>query len=174
MNEKFQQILQKYERTFKECSADTSNNVYMSDSLTKASDFDGIKDAYVEGMSVCEKPASCDAVWLNSNETYLVEFKSGKVEKYLIGRKVYDSLLMLLDLTGQTIGFSRRYWVFVLVYNKEKEWSSLKKIQNRTAQNAGDHFVGFGLERFEKIYFKEVKTMSKDEFDSFVSKAAIA
>lgn len=64
---------------------------------------------------------------------------------------------------------------YVLVYNEERnssvkgkkqEDSSKAVISKLIHKKADKKFVRFGLERFEKMYFKEVFTYTESEFEN--------
>ena len=89
--------------------------------------------------------------------------------------KIYDSLLIFNDIVGENISFCRKNLYFILVYNEGKnscendkvgQQDSSKAIISKYVHNkAKKKFVRFGLDRFEKIYFKEVFTYTEYEFE---------
>ena len=98
---------------------------------------------------------------------------------YNIYNKIYDSLLIFNDITNSTISFCRKNVRFILVYNEEKnnqvidkENSSIQatpsknKIAKSFSNKAKKKFIMFGLEKFEKLYFKEVFTYTEKEFEN--------
>ena len=119
---------------------------------------------------------------LNSdNELFFIEFKDadlGKKEVAKISRKNYDSLLILLDLLNKTISYSRKNVNYILVYKKDK----IKKFSDIPDASAFDLFSEnmsslakrahdiFDLrKRFEHIYFKKVETLTKEQFDKYIT-----
>lgn len=123
--------------TLKETSKDTAKNPaeYMTDCNIPVFDFDRIKDWYTHNFlkGVNLTPASNDALFVSEKRIIFLEFKNGKIagiENNEIYRKIYDSLLMLLDQKMECsqfikgfegdISFSRKHIEYVLVYNQEK------------------------------------------------------
>ncbi len=170
--------------TFKETSIDNDDGKekYMIESEIKVINFDAVKKEYMKDMGVSEVPCSIDALYTNDNENYyFIEFKNGIVKPkiYNIYNKIYDSLLIFNDITNCTISFCRKNVRFILVYNEEKnnqvidkENSSIQatpsknKIAKSFSNKAKKKFIMFGLEKFEKLYFKEVFTYTEKEFEN--------
>ncbi|MCI9050646.1 MAG: hypothetical protein HFI05_01780 [Lachnospiraceae bacterium] len=170
--------------TFKETSIDNDDGKekYMIESEIKVINFDAVKKEYMKDMGVSEVPCSIDALYTNDNENYyFIEFKNGIVKPkiYNIYNKIYDSLLIFNDITNSTISFCRKNVRFILVYNEEKnnqvidkENSSIQatpsknKIAKSFSNKAKKKFIMFGLEKFEKLYFKEVFTYTEKEFEN--------
>ena len=170
--------------TFKETSIDNDDGKekYMIVSEIKVINFDAVKKEYMKDLGVSEVPCSIDALYTNDNENYyFIEFKNGIVKPkiYNIYNKIYDSLLIFNDITNSTISFCRKNVRFILVYNEEKnnqvidkENSSIQatpsknKIAKSFSNKAKKKFIMFGLEKFEKLYFKEVFTYTEKEFEN--------
>ena len=170
--------------TFKETSIDNDDGKekYMIESEIKVINFDAVKKEYMKDMGVSEVPCSIDALYTNDNENYyFIEFKNGIVKPkiYNIYNKIYDSLLIFNDITNSTISFCRKNVRFILVYNEEKNnkvidkentriqaTPSKNKIAKSFSNKAKKKFIMFGLEKFEKLYFKEVFTYTEKEFEN--------
>lgn len=169
--------------TFKETSIDNDDGKekYMIESEIKVINFDAVKKEYMKDMGVSEVPCSIDALYTNDNENYyFIEFKNGRVKPkiYNIYNKIYDSLLIFNDITNSTISFCRKNVRFILVYNEEKNnqvidkensniqaTPSKKSIAKYFSNKGKKKFIMFGLEKFEKLYFKEVFTYTEKEFE---------
>lgn len=104
-----------------------------------------------------------------------------KDKVYDVYNKIYDSLLIFNDIVGKNISFCRENVNFILVYNEsknplesgkeDKEDSSKARIGKYFASKANRKYVRFDLERFQKIYFREVFTYTEKEFErNFLSK----
>lgn len=166
---------------------------YMTESTLEVINFDKVKTDYVKDMNLCSIPKSCDALFIYSeNEWYLIEFKNGTIDdlkNYEVKIKIYESLLILLDLINQSISFSRQHINFILVYNEQKihtshqfsndefnkinHSKSLITIQKYVFKLAKEPFVQFGLKHLQKLYFKTVNTYTKAQFESeFIQKLA--
>lgn len=132
--------------TLKEISKDDSQKEdiqYMTDSLKEAVDFDAVKE------------------------------------------KIRDSLLLFCDITGMQISDTREWMEFILVYNISKnpmpnqleregvqESNSRDVIAKYISKKAKEEFVRFDLKRFKTLYFKEVHTYSKEEFEEYLVRCA--
>ena len=171
--------------TFKETSKDKNdgNILFMTESLTKVVDFDGVKNEYIKDMKLADVPCSNDALYLGDGEKLtFVEFKNGKMSKqkvFDVYYKIYDSLLILNDIISHNISYCREHLNFILVYNGEKnqEEKEMALQENQESpskitigkyfneKKAKKKFIRFGLEKFEKIYFNEVFTYNEAEFE---------
>lgn len=180
------EIFKKNLSTFKETSYDKDGKIprYMTDSEIQVVNFDKVKGNYIKGMNLSNTPCSNDALYLGEDKKfYFVEFKNGVMINpvvYNLHYKIYDSLLMFNDIVNENISFCRQNMYYVLVYNEERnssvkgkkqEDSSKAVISKLIHKKADKKFVRFGLERFEKMYFKEVFTYTESEFENeFLSK----
>ena len=133
-------------------------------------------------MFLSSTPCSNDALYIGKdNKIFFVEFKNGALEKnkkmiFNVYNKIYDSLLIFNDIVHQNISFCRENLYFILVYNESKnsyeecetkqEDSPKAMISKFIHNKAKKKFVRFGLDKFEKIYFKEVFTYTESEFEN--------
>lgn len=173
--------------SFKETSKDTNGEEikYMTESEVEVINFDKVKDDYIRDMGLSTTPCSNDALYVGrKGNISFVEFKNGRMKKdkvYDVYNKIYDSLLIFNDIVGKNISFCRENVNFILVYNEsknplesgkeDKEDSSKARIGKYFASKANRKYVRFDLERFQKIYFREVFTYTEKEFErNFLSK----
>lgn len=189
--------IQKYEEigifknnisSFKETSRDTDGGTpgYMTNSEIPVINFDKVKESYVREMNLSNMPCSNDALYIGKDgKIFFIEFKNGVMKKqkiFNVYNKIYDSLLIFNDIVGENISFCRQNLYFILVYNEGKnshegdrtgqQDSSKAMISKYVHHKAKKKYVRFGLDRFEKIYFKEVFTYTENEFeDIFLSMA---
>ncbi len=170
--------------TFKETSYDKDGKEpgYMTNSEIQVINFDKVKDCYIKDMSLSSIPCSNDALYIGkNNKIFFVEFKNGDLEKnkkmiFNVYNKIYDSLLIFNDIVQRNISFCRENLYFILVYNESKNCSEEREvtqedspkamISKRIHSKAKKKFVRFGLDKFEKIYFKEVFTYTESEFEN--------
>ena len=181
-------IFKKNMSTFKETSYDKDGEEpgYMTDSQIQVINFDKVKDGYIKNLALSNTPCSNDALYFGKdNKIFFVEFKNGVLDErprrnFNICKKIYDSLLIFNDIVNKNISFCRENLYFILVYNEnknkreacktEQEESSKAIISKKIHKKAKKKFVRFGLDRFEKLYFKEVFTYTESEFeDAFLS-----
>ena len=184
----YNQMLRDFRDTLKQISEDVNkvaDDKYMTLCEAYAVNFDKFKNHTFKKMNLGVFPKSCDALYRNQYGAYfLVEFKNGIIEvkkNYEIKIKIFESLLMLTERFSQTADFMRNNLTFILVYNddvehgkKEFENTGLTKLGSSLSKLSHGHMVRFGLQYFEKLYFKDVYTYSKSEFEAqFVSKFCI-
>lgn len=181
-------IFKKNMSTFKETSYDKDGEEpgYMTDSQIQVINFDKVKDGYIKNLALSNTPCSNDALYFGKdNKIFFVEFKNGVLDErprrnFNLCKKIYDSLLIFNDIVNKNISFCRENLYFILVYNEsknrreacrtEQEESSKAIISKKIHKKAKKKFVRFGLDRFEKLYFKEVFTYTESEFeDAFLS-----
>jgi hypothetical protein len=177
----YNQMLDKFGATLKRLSIDSDEKknpkgrgVFMTSCKTKAVNFDRFKDSIARKYELSTCPRSCDALYLRpENEWFLIEFKNGKINKFEIRGKIFESLLLLTEKLDKTIAFTREKLTFILVYNKDTAKIDAARIGlgNQLFKNSNSKFFPFGLDGMKKLYFKEVYAWTKEEFDSnFVKK----
>ena len=157
----------------KKASKDSSNNEVMCESILKVIHFDKIPQEYSCKRGLRNLPKSNDALYIDIyGKWYFIEFKNGSVEKDDIYRKLYDSLIMLMECgIIPDFDFIRKNIRYILVYNGKK----YGKVQESPArdQNYG-YFMSlaeqeerlFGIDKFEEYLFEEVYTYTKSLFES--------
>ena len=152
--------------TLKETSKDHhgEEELYMTDSLMEVVDFDKVKEVYAENLHLQERPKSNDAIYFGKNgELTFIEFKNGTVEPYEIRRKCFDSILILTDIIGKGISYTRENVNYILVYNETTAKDFIKK---KFLEKGGKEFTKYGAGYFENYCFKSVHTWTADEFES--------
>ena len=168
--------------SLKELSKDDSKPdiCYMTESEIKAVDFDRVKRLYTNSLGRSEETASSvDGISHTQDTIVFIEFKNGNVETAKVKTKVRDSLLIFCDITGTTVAFTRDTAEFILVYNEDRHPPSPEDIQPSPSRDlivkgiarlAKQENIRFTLDIFKNLYFKDVHTYTKKEFDEYVSK----
>ena len=79
-----------------------------------AVDFDHVKELRYEGKLpfLCK---SADALYIYSGKWYLIEFKTGKAEVWASVRKIYDSVVLLVESGVLTFDECREKLSFIIV-----------------------------------------------------------
>ena len=175
--------------TLKECSKDNSDPnciKFMTESQLEVINFDMVKTKYTNALKLSEEcAASVDALLQADEASAFIEFKngnlSGQAAKQNMKNKIRDSLLLFCGLTKQTIRDTRENLDFILVYNEEKNHSHNRPKKDEVSDSPsrieiGSHFlckgneelIQFGLERYKHLYFREVHTYTKAEFDKYI------
>ena len=181
-------IFRAHQTSLKELSIDSSSDPvqYMTESSKLAINFDAVKTEYVNALGLSEEAASSvDALVHTSGGTAFIEFKNGsmKNEKRKVKDKIRDSLLIFSDITGKRISEIRRTMDFILVYNPEKnplpnqltkentqESASRIAIAKYFLQKAGQELILFDLERFKRLYFRDVHTYTHEELKNYLER----
>lgn len=170
--EKLSEVLQKHICTIKKASFDDSRKESMCDSLLKVVDFDKIPNEYARGKGWRNVPKTNDALYISEeNDWYFIEFKNGSIDRADIYRKVYDSLVMLLELEIiPNIEFIRQRIKYYLVYNSGK-YGKIPCSEGRDVNYgyvwrlAQEEEKLFGIEKLEQFLFNETHTYSKELFE---------
>ena len=150
----------------------------MCQSDYKAFNFDAIVKKYCSKLG---KPKLCsnDALMKQKDCKWLfVEFKNGTFESEDIRNKINESLLVFNDVVeAYTLEEDRENLNFILVYNNVvypepedvRKSESLLEIQKRISRKSGSQFIEFGIERFKGLYFKNVYSMTEEEFIDYLN-----
>lgn len=173
---------------FRVVSLDSSVNpqVIMIDSTKSIYNFDDIKDKLYKNMN------SCDGIIFNNEDIILIEFKNGVLEwnevagycvtnptvlcdevskrkktenrlrKRDLANKVSDSLLIISDLTEDSLQNLKTKISYILVYNSVK--NPLDEIHMIAAKNACKPMQRFGLGVKYGKFCKTIETLTVDEF----------
>lgn len=165
-------LFQNHICTIKKASTDSTNRTAMSDSAVTVVNFDKIPDEYARGKGWPCVPASNDALYIGDDQTwYFIEFKNGTINKGDLFRKIYDSLIMLLEMKlVPDFQFARDHIQYILVYNSEKH----TKIQESESRTASYSYIShlartepklFDIGKLEKYLFQETHTYTKELFE---------
>ena len=168
--------------SMKEASLDFETKTYMTDSELEVINFDLVKRSYTNNLQLSENVVtSVDCIMCWRDHIIFIEFKNGKVNNRNVKDKARDSLMIFLDLINKNLSFSRKNIELMIVYNIEKnplpnqvkkgkmqESPSRIDIGGYFMSKAGGELIRFDLEQYKKIYFKNVRTYSKETFESFL------
>lgn len=178
-------IFQNNVDSLKVLSLDDSDPIdvkYMTESDIMAVDFDKVKRKYTNQLGLSEESAaSADALLPSDHGAVFVEFKNGKVNNRNVKDKIRDSILILCDILNKTISYTREHIDFIVVYNQQKnplpnqmkkqkiqESVSREEIGKFFSQKANQEFILFDLEKYKGMYFRDVHTYSKQEFEKYL------
>ena len=170
----------KFKKTLSLTSLDKSRNVCMTGSQLMVVDFDEVKNQYVSSLGTRAVPApnSNDALHVDRNDRmYFVEFKNGKVDKYKLMQKNYDSTIILSTILDENIANLKERLEYILVYDEEKNPDgkdlgvlvqpapSRDKIGKSFAKQSKVNFIKFNQGFFVNYLFSKVHTITKSEFE---------
>lgn len=162
--------------TLKKASKDTSNGQFMCESQLPVMNFDKMSEIYKQERRGPTCPKTNDALYITKNgEWYFIEFKNGRVKTADIHDKIYDSVIMLVDLKIiPDFEFARQNFHYILVYNDEKN-QGLSKSQSRDEfrdymeRRAQEEIRYWDVDLFERYLYKSTHTYTKEKFyDLFV------
>jgi hypothetical protein len=174
--------------SLKNTSYDEDNDEYMTNIDLPVINFDKVTISYQKKCNLSACPCSNDALYITENGLIVfIEFKNGTLDQkkaFELQYKIYDSLLTLFYIEKEKKSIPKNKLVYILVYNDEKNSESSPSEQNSydrktqiqsspakdaigkiLASKANSHFIKFGLEKIGKLYFKEIFTWSKKEFE---------
>lgn len=165
------EILKRHMCSVKKTSLDDSKTAYMCDSQLKVINFDKIPKEYAKGKGWGNMPSSNDALYIGDDgKWYFIEFKNGSVDKSDIFKKIFDSLLILIELgIIPDWQFVRDNVCYILVYNSDK-YSRVPKPEHLGANYSYVYRMAqqeerlFGVEKFEGYLLKEAHTYTKELF----------
>lgn len=117
-------------------------------------------------------PTSNDALYIDvENKHYVfIEFKSGDYSKINILQKMYDSIIIFLELCqlkGISVDFDfcRKNISYILVYNEGKGKSSREEIKKYLVDKTSlKELKLFDLMYYEGYLLKAIHTYTVDEF----------
>ena len=162
--------------TLKKASWDKSKNEYMTESTIDVVDFDKIPQKFSKGKGWAGVPKSVDALYIDLPSWTFIEFKNGSVDKCDIHRKIYDSILMLLELNIMPdMNFVRQNVKYILVCKEDPSVAVQKsphqeKFKAYMEDRSQSEVVRFELKKLRDYLLAEVHTYSPDEFEAkFVS-----
>lgn len=179
-------ILRKNKTTLKKTSYNDAAHCHMTESLLSVVDFDDVKNEYIRIHPCFPIPSSNDALAIIDGKLYFIEFKDGNMQSEIhdVKRKIFESLLIFCDIINDTISFTRQQVNYILVYNKQKsetyikrllkrnevqETPSLDSLMNDLGKLADYNIDYFGLRKqFQNIYLKDVYTYKKEDFNQWL------
>ncbi len=170
--DKLPELLKRHINTLKRASYDEANGTYMTESALSVVRLDKMPKEYAKGKGWDGVPQTNDALYISdAGKWYFIEFKNGTIQKADIYRKLYDSLIMLLEEKAiPDYDFVRQEASYILVYNSDK-YPVAPASKNRDANYS--YFSGlaksevrlFDLDKLEKYLFERTHTYTKEQFE---------
>ena len=164
--------------TLKRASIDKTNKIPMCESSIQVVNFDQIPKEYSKGRGWNGVPKSNDALYIDIyKKWFFIEFKNGSIQKDDVYRKIYDSIIMLVEWgIIPSFDFVRKNINYILVYNENKQG----KIQQSQARNQNyKYFMTlarqeerlFDIDKLEDYLFRETHTYTQKLFEeNFIEK----
>lgn len=172
--EKIKSFLAGHECTMEAASFDDCNQVHLCASKLLVLRYDDMPEIYQRQTGCPMRPSSNDALYISKDgKWYFIEFKNGKPKKAEIHDKIYDSVIMMIEL-GLIPGFdfSRQHIHYILVFDEVKNKNlqsspSLDEMNQYFGCLAKDKLLIMGVGRFENYLLKDVQTYSRQQFQEY-------
>ncbi len=167
--DKLSPILSRHKCTLRRASRDDTGAFFMCESTLGVIHFDKIPKEYCRRLHCPAFPKSNDALYISQEDNwYFIEFKNGTVEKADVYRKIYDSIIMLMELKIiPDFQFVREHIHYILVYNPKKysDMPSRDMIHSYVCERAESERELFGIQKFEAFLLKETHTYTPGLFE---------
>lgn len=114
-----------------------NTETHVHSALLRAVNFDKVKEEWYQ-KRFHDQVRSCDALYYHGGDYYLFEFKTGEVNSLDVFRKIYDSIIGLMEHGKLTLDECRRLLNVILIANNAEKSpnASLKShLQMRTDWN---------------------------------------
>ncbi|MDE6233164.1 MAG: hypothetical protein K2M60_07455 [Lachnospiraceae bacterium] len=163
-------------KSIKKISADTTNKEFMLQSDLKVIDFDKFSKKYAHKFKIPILPKTVDGLYISKNDEWtFIEFKNGSIKTVDIYRKIYDSLIMLVEMGYLTWENCRNNAQYIVVYNENeygekylecrKEQNNLK-IQSHIRSLAKQPRKLFDLKNLNGYLVNKTSTLTQIEFQA--------
>lgn len=159
--------------TIEHCSYNKEKKSCLVNSNFGVIKFEEVREKYLEKKNISDKDflGACDSIHIHQENIYLIEFKDGKVKPKEVKSQINSSILILMDIFKLDTSKIKDYLYLIFVYNEkansEKECEDdipSGKLRNLTRASR------FTLHYYEKLYFKEVHTLTPAQFQNeFIS-----
>jgi hypothetical protein len=152
-------------------SLDKANKVKMVDIPDRFHSYDDIIEKFYPGQRL----RSPDMILFKSDSIWFVEFKNGKIDNQVKDnikvKAIEGGVIVLYDIVKQYINSDvllcdiiNLEKSFALVYNDEKNPSCITSLEQKYKDHIRSTPVRFGLDIYKETFFKEVKTLSPENF----------
>lgn len=143
----------------------------MIDSDISVINFDKVSKEYSKTVKLNCLTKSVDAAYIDENQWYFIEFKNGSVDKLDVHRKIYDSIIMMIEMgIKEEFKFFRNNATYILVLNKKYGQNSenRNRIYDYGKKRANEEIKFFELDKLEGYLVNKVHTYYVNEFEQFI------
>ncbi len=153
---------------------DTKDHVHAA--FLQAVDFDKVKENWYQSR-FHDQVKSCDALYYQDGDYYLLEFKTGDVKGLEVFRKIYDSIIGLMEHGKLTLEECRRQLNVILIANNaenspnaplSKHLQKLTKWQYSMNKAFLKSLKDNDIRRLTNFLVKWAYRMTPDDFEAFV------
>lgn len=190
--------LNEFRSSITECSYSDANSISMINDRREVFNFDDIKKEYQKlfPKKICGELNSNDVLFENEGKWFFIEFKNGVIDNIKntnIKYKIYDSILILLDILNCDLEFCRNNVSYILIFNEQTindphysrqfDREVYLKCYEMNPSNAFESIVAnvntlagnfgrpqFGLGKFENFIFNKVYTIPKFKYHELMNK----
>ena len=151
--------------TITRCSEDDDKKVHLIESEKEVIDFDDVSEVLAKDLQV-NKPSSVDALYIQDDMLYLVEFKNTNPKSDEMRVKIHDTLA-ILKISGYITDTDHKFIKIILV----RKFKSTAIKERRRLKNAGlQPKLKKGLDFLQKVYPSvEFFDMSPDEYKKLIN-----
>lgn len=142
--------------------------------------FDKIAEQVARRYRASKPARSCDALYIkDADNIFLMEFKntrSSRVPKNHLKQKAYDSVMTLLCAVDPALSLEevRKKVTFVVIYNNAEtnaehiaESKAIDQMKEKMYELSNrKRVILFGLEIYKDVFYKDVYTLDKTEFET--------
>ena len=139
--------------------------------------FDDVKVNWY-GLTLPNQVRSCDALFVDEDNFYLIEFKTGKPENIDIHRKIYDSVIALMEHGVLTLSDCRDHLQYIVVSRHYKDTVSgsllgyledgmLEPWEYRVDRQTLETWDKHEIRKLTNFLFSKVYKLSLLEFERF-------
>lgn len=170
-------FLEKNRSNFQKCSKDANNNEFMNVPDFPCIDFDNATEDFVRSRngSVNVSWSADSFVRKKTGEPVLIEFKNGKLRGkesaiHNVRDKMINSILILEAILKTDWQKLAKSMEFILVYNVDKNpFDPRESIhEHMFNKESGTQGVRFDLQRYCPVYYRQVRTITEEEFSKLV------
>ena len=145
----------------------------------EAVNFDKVKEGWYQSR-FHDQVKSCDALYYHDNDYFLIEFKTGQVDGLDVFRKIYDSIIGLIEHNILTLDDCRQHLNVILIANNAEESPNqpyadrLLGLAEWTYPTEGDRWKKFwenlknkDIRRLTNFLVKWAYRMTPDDFERY-------
>ena len=152
----------------------TTDHVHAA--FLQAVDFDKVKEKWNQSR-FHDQVKSCDALYYQDGDYYLLEFKTGHVDGLDVFRKIYDSIIGLMEHGKLTLEECRRQLNVILIANNaenspnaplSKHLQKLTKWRYSMNKAFLKSLKDNDIRRLTNFLVKWAYRMTPDDFEAFV------
>ena len=153
-----------------------NKTTHVHSALLQAVNFDKVKEEWYQ-KRFHDQVKSCDALYYHDDNYYLLEFKTGEVNGLDVFRKIYDSIIGLMEHNKLTLEDCRKRLNVILIANHAEQSTNAAYMSHLQLQSDWDYTMTKAflktlkdndIRRLTNYLVKWAYRMTPDEFEAFV------